>query len=78
MTLFTAAKKSCSGMTSLTEIYPPLKNRGQKFSGYIDKENKPFKETGVKGAGSSLANAEDFMGRAGSSRSRFKLSISPV
>ena len=45
---------------------------------HIDKENEPFKETGVNGAGSSLANAEDFMGLAGSSRSLFKLSISPV
>ena len=39
---------------------------------------KPFKETGVKGAGSSLANAEAFIGLAGSSRSRLKLSISPA
>ena len=39
---------------------------------------KPFNETGVNGAGSSLANAEDFIGLAGSSRSLLKLSKSPT
>ena len=39
---------------------------------------KPFNETGVKGAGSSLAKAEDFIGLAGSSRSLLKLSKSPT
>ena len=39
---------------------------------------KPFNETGVKGAGSSLANAEDFIGLAGSSRSLLKLFKSPT
>ena len=37
----------------------------------------PFNDTGVNGAGSSLAKADDFMGLAGSSRSLLRLLMSP-
>ena len=39
--------------------------------------DEPFNNTGVNGAGFSLANADDFMGLAGSSRSLLRLSMSP-
>ena len=42
------------------------------------KNKEPFNDTGVNGAGSSLAKADDFIGLAGSTRSLLRLSMSPV